>query len=81
MSASLGNHKEKTRGRKQKRRGRETGKEKKSGRRRRIASGSKSVRSGQSGYPGVRPSSDGFGTKITAATGAQYSATARFCYR
>lgn len=66
MRASLGSHREKARGREQKRRGRETGKEEKSGRRKRRASGSKSVRSGQSSYPGVCLSSNGFGTKVTA---------------
>ena len=76
MSTSLGSHREKARGSEQKRRGREIMTEKKSGRRRRIASGSKSVRSGQSGYPSVCPSSNGLGTKITAATRAQYSVTA-----
>lgn len=61
----------------QKRRGRQTVKEGKLRRRRRIASGSKSVRSGPSSYPAVCPSSDGFGTKITAATRSQYSVMAK----
>jgi len=75
MSASQQSQREKGRER-AKEIGGEIRKEEKSGRRRRIATGSKPVRIGQSSHPSVCPNNNGFGTKITAATRTRYSVMA-----